>query len=207
MKGVSYADLKASILVDAGGVAKDEGAIKEGVGLFRKLLKELPDNAQILYNLGNGLLALAAQKPYTGNNWYLETAAIRREARSSLKKALSAKNNEPIVSQAFTNLGNSLFAAHRWVEAYDAYSNALQQDPSNAIASTGAARILLGCIQRRLGDKDILKSLAARYLKSANLHSKRLAELAGPRALKQLADLLKMNLPAGTPESRKRHRL
>lgn len=91
VKGVSYAGLKASILVDAGGAAKDESAIKEGVGLFRKLLKELPDNAQILYNLGNGLIALAAQKPYTGNNWYLETAAIRREARSRLKKALSPK--------------------------------------------------------------------------------------------------------------------
>ena len=47
---------------------------------------------------------------------------------------------QPVLSTAFTNLGNALVRAHRWVEAYDAYSSALKHDRTNSVASTGAAR-------------------------------------------------------------------
>jgi tetratricopeptide (TPR) repeat protein len=203
IKGVLYTGMKAGTLVDGGACIKDKSAIEEGVALFRKLLKNNPDKPEIHYNLGNGLIALADQQPFKGNTWYLDTAAIRREARGHLQTAISSPDSADVLSTAFTNLGNTLSAAHRWVEAYDAYSSALLHDRSNAVASTGAAKILLRCVQRRMGDKRILRSIAARHLRSANLHAERLAELAGMRAQTQLADLLKTDLADSSPPNLK----
>ena len=199
VKGLLYTGLKAGILIDAGACIKDKSAIEEGVALFRKLLNDSSNKAAFHYNLGNGLSALADQESFKDNSWYLDTATTRREARSHLQAAISSEDNEDVLSTAFTNLGNALLTAHRWVEAYDAYSNALARDASNAVASTGAAKILLRCIRRGMGDKNILRSIAVRHLRIANLHADRLAELAGTRAQNQLADLLKTDLPDSKP--------
>lgn len=195
-KGLLYSSLKASVLIDAGGYVRDKRAIEEGIELFRKLLVEFPEEeAGFHYNIGNGLLALADQTAYKGNTWYLETAAIRCEARSHLQQAISSRDSSAVRSTAFTNLGNALYRAYRWVEAYDAYTRALTHDPSNAVASTGAARILLGCINRGIGGKRILQSIAATHLKVAKVNSERIGKLAGPQAHKDLAALLQMELP------------
>ena len=170
VKGVLYTSLKAAVLIDAGSSAKDKQAIEEGIALFRRLLSESPEGANFHYNLANGLMALADLQPYAGSTWYLDTAAIRSEGRSHLQKAISSKDNAPVLSTAFANLGNALIKSHRWVEAYDAYSSALGHDRSNAIASTGAAKILLRCSNRGIGNKRILLSVAARHLKAANVH-------------------------------------
>lgn len=185
-------------MIDAGCYAKSKRAIQEGVELFRKLLAEFPEQkASFHYNIGNGLLALADQRAYSGNSWYLDTADTRREARNHLQQAISSRDSSPIQSRAFTNLGNALYKAYRWVEAYDAYTAALSYDPSNAVASTGAARILLSCIKRGIGDKRILLSVAATHLKAAKVNPERIAKLAGAQAQKELAHLLQMELPEG----------
>ena len=199
VKGVLYTGLKAGVLIDAGSSAKDKQAIQEGVALFRRLLSESPKDAALHYNLGNGLAALAEQYPSTTNKWYLDTRNIRRKARGHLQKAISAKDNAAVRSTAFTNLGNALLRAHRWVEAYDAYSSALKHDRTNSVASTGAARILLRCLRRGMGNGSILQSIAARHLKTAKLHPQRLAELAGMKAQKELQHLLQMKLPESNP--------
>jgi hypothetical protein len=92
-----------------------------------------------------------------------------------------------------------LWKTHRWVEAYDAYTEALARDGSNAIASTGAAKVLLRCVARGLGDKHVLQSVAARHIKNARLHPERIAELAGVRAQEQLSKLLQKPLRGGKP--------
>jgi|HubBroStandDraft_5_1064220.scaffolds.fasta_scaffold343765_2 tetratricopeptide (TPR) repeat protein len=155
VKGVLYIGLKAGVLIDAGSSAKNKQAIEEGVTLFRKLLSESPEDASLHYNLGNGLAALADQYPSTTNTWYLNTANIRSEARGHLQKAISAKDNASVRSTALTNLGNALLRAHRRVEACDAYSNALKHDRTNSVASTGAARVLLSCVRRGMGNRSI----------------------------------------------------
>jgi len=197
--GIYYTSLKASILVDAGSHAQNSQAIEEGVALLKKLLMKSPNEASHHYNLGNGLVALADQKASAGSVWYLNTAETRRQARSHFQKAISAKNNAAVVSMALTNLANSLFRAHRWVEAYDAYTRALKHDDSNAVAAAGAAKILLGCAAQGIGDKRILQSVAARHLKAAKLHPKRISELAGINAQKELARLLRTRLPQCKP--------
>lgn len=199
VKGLLYTSLKAAVLIDAGSSGKDKQAIEEGVALLRSLLSESPKDASLHYNLGNGLAALAEQYSSTTNTWYLDTADIRREARDRLQKAISARDNAPVRSTAFTNLGNALLRAHRWVEAYDAYSSALKDDGTNSVASAGAARVLLRCSDRRIGNKSVLLSVAARHLKTANVQPGRITELAGKRAQEELTPLLQMELPNGNP--------
>jgi tetratricopeptide (TPR) repeat protein len=198
VEGVLYIGLKASILVDAGASAGDKQAIEDGTALFRTLIATDPKQASYYYNLGNGLLALADQEPYTGFDWYLITAETRQEARSSLQQATFSDNNLDILSVAFTNLGNALWKGHRWAEAYDAYSRALTHDVSNGVASTGAIKVLLRCIAYGIGDKDVLRAVATRHLAAANERPERIAELAGARALEGLTELLERKLEGGT---------
>ena len=197
--GVLYTSLKAGILIDAGSCAKDKQAIEDGIAFFNTLVTVNPKQADFHYNLGNGLVALADLEPYTGYDWYLTTAATRREGRSQFQQAISSDNNHPIVSVALTNLGNALWKAHRWVEAYDAYTEALAHDGSNAVASTGAAKVLLRCIAHGIGNKQVLQTVAARHLETAKLHPGRIAELAGARAQQQLSKLLQKRLEGGNP--------
>jgi tetratricopeptide (TPR) repeat protein len=196
--GIYFTSLKACILIDAGFFGKNKHAIEEGVALFKNLLVKSPKHADLHYNLGNGLVGLADLEPYAGYDWYLTTAAARREGRSCFQQAISATGNHQIRSVALTNLGNALGKAHRWAEAYDAYARALAQDGSNAMASTGAAKILLRCIARGIGDKKVLQSVAARHLEKAKLHPGRIAELAGARAQQQLSKLLQKPLEGRT---------
>lgn len=197
--GVQYTSLRACILVDAGSQEKNKSAIEEGIALFKKLLAQSPGEASFHYNLGNGLMALADLDASTDSQWYLHTKDMRRQARCHFHKAISSDQHSAVRSTAFANLGNALFRAHRWVEAYDAYSCALEHDSSNAVAATGAARVLLRCVERGIGDRRILQSIAAHHLKTANLHPQRLAALAGIRAQKQLAHLMQTRLPRCKP--------
>jgi len=66
----------------------------------------------------------------------------------------------------------------------------LSHDPSNSIASTGAAKILLRCIARGIGEKKILKAVAAQHVARAKAHAPRIVELAGAKAQAHLAKLL-----------------
>jgi len=197
MDGVLLAGLKAGVLVDAGLCVGDKGAVAEGVDLLKGLLKEHPERADLHFNIGNGLAALADQEPYIGFDWYLTTGGVRRKARSHFQGAVSLDGAETVSSVAFTNLGNALWKAHRWAEAYDAFSRALEHEASNAVAATGAAKVLLRCIDRGLGVRDVLLSVAARHLETARQHPSRIAELAGERAYEDLSKLLERRLYGG----------
>jgi tetratricopeptide (TPR) repeat protein len=191
--GILLDDLRAAILVNAGFDAKDKRAITDGLEVFRAMKIARPNDANLPYNLGNGLSALADLEPYAGPSWYLSTAEIRREARAHFRKSISL-NNSAVSSVALTNFGNALWKAHRWAEAYDAYSAALKHDGTNAVALIGAAKVLMRCIQHRIGNRKVLMSVAARHLKLAQQHEYRIQELAGAGAYKDLEKLLEQNL-------------
>jgi hypothetical protein len=146
-------------------------------------------DAALHYNLANGLIALADRQAYQGYDWYLTTAARRQRARWHFQKAASSTSNEDISGRALTNLGNAFWKAHRWVEAYDAYSRALEHDSSNGVALTGAAKILLRCIDLQIGDVEVLRSVAARHLNAARKHQARIKELIGNSAFEDLMKL------------------
>jgi tetratricopeptide (TPR) repeat protein len=188
-RGEVHARIKASILIDAGAAAGDTKAIQDGIALFEELLSRFPKDPVCHYNLGNGFLALADRQPYTGSDWFLDTADLRQKARRQFLLATSFDSTEVISSQAFTNLGNAFWKAHRWVEAYDAYTKALEHDRTNGVALTGAAKVLLHCVQHRIGNPKILRSVAGRHLKSAQQHSDKIRELIGSQAYKDLTKL------------------
>lgn len=189
--------LKAIILVDAGLAIRDSAAVSKGVELLRDLAKRKPAETHFLYNLGNGLIGLADLVPNLDASWYLATAAKRQEARKLFQRSVAVRAKDGPTSVAFANLGGALGKAHRWVEAYDAYSNALEVDPTNAFASLRASQILLRCVKRGLGSKDILLGVAAKHLQSANQNPKRIRELAGPQAYKVLSRQLKRKIWGG----------
>jgi len=196
---ILYTSLKASTLIDAGSATGNRKAIEEGIALFESFRETDPEDAGSHYNLGNGLVALADLQPYQGFDWYLTTAEARRKARWLFQHAASRDTEGRILSRALTNLGNAFSRAHRWVEAYDAYGRVLEHDGKNGVALTGAAKILLRCIERGIGNAKTLRCVAARHLSAARQHPETIKELVGSRAHEDLAKLFEQPAEAGTP--------
>ena len=192
-----FSMLKAGVLVDAGAAAKDKDAITEGIAIFRTSAEKNPRNGRSHYNLANGLIALTDAIPYSDAGWYLTTAEQRRDARRHFALAGDLSGDGDTAARAYTNLGNAFGKAFRWSEAYDSYKAALLRDPTNGIALTGAAKVLLRCIKNHIGDADSLREVAARYLRTAKEHQYRISEVAGQRALEELSKLLEHDLRGG----------
>ncbi len=150
--------LKAAILVDAGGIAKDSEAILKGVEIFRHVIDRCEDNSELNYNLANGLHAIALAATHEGYSWYRNTEKYRLEARGLFyKSANDLKASTDTQSQSFTNLGNLLWASYRWVEAYDFYSKAMEKNPRNGVASSGALIMLRHALVQGIGDPHLLR--------------------------------------------------
>jgi tetratricopeptide (TPR) repeat protein len=189
--------ITASILTEAGGQLRDKAVLNEGRSIFERLAKEHPNHADILYNLGNALDAEARLRPYTGPSWYLETYDLRVRSRKNFHRAARPKLPAELRARALTNLGNSLWRSHRWVEAYDAYLRALDIEPSNVVARTGAVRVLLRAEELGVGNADVLRAVAARHLEKAKQDRDRLVELAGAEAAQRLAALFDRDIRGG----------
>lgn len=151
--------LKAAILVDAGSLLKDFDSVFKGVEILRFFVEKHKETPDLNYNLANGLYALALSTSYKGYNWYGVTEKYRLEARQLFyKTATDMEATSDTRSQSFTNLGNLLWSSYRWVEAYDFYSQALEKNPKNAVASSGALKILRYALEQGLGDFELLKA-------------------------------------------------
>jgi len=188
-------NLRACIYVDAGTELGDSQTIQRGIEILERLVKERPEQFDRLFSLANGLSALADLVPYTGVQWYLVTAPTRERARALLQRAAEGEPSGDVQGRAYTNLGNALIKAYRFVEAYDCYVRALSKDPTNTVASTGAARILLTFAGQGLGDKDALLTVANHHLRYARENPERLRQLAGAKAFEALEPLLKQRFP------------
>lgn len=202
--------LRAAIMIDAGAACNDKSAVDDGVAILRRLLEQHPERLDLKYCLANGLSAQASCITYSGPEWYLETDDLRREARRLFHQVITGCSSPEIYAQALTylgherlrdiatraltNLGNELLRAHRYVEAYDYYARALEYDPTNGVALTGAARVLLHLVERGIGDGKILLRVAARHLKTAQANAERIRQLAGEYGYKMVADLLNTDL-------------
>lgn len=189
--------LRAGILIDAGIAANDVRAVDEGVALLQRLLDSAPNRGDLQYSLANGLAGKADLLSYSGAAWYCDTADLRRKARHLYRFAGEGEAGSFIASQALTNLGSALIKAYRFVEAYDCYLNALENDPSNGIALTGAAKILLRFANEGTGDRDVLLGVAARHLRTAQEKPERILELAGEQAYKQLSEFIETKTVGG----------
>ena len=187
--------LRATIYIDAGTELHDSERVQRGVSILERLIEEMPEQFDRIYSLANGLTALADLVPFTGVRWYLDTANTRDRARALFHRAAEGDSSDEIQGRAYTNLGNALIKAYRFVEAYDCYSRALEKDPTNTIASTGAVRILLSFATQGFGDRDALLAVANHHLRYARQNPDRLKELAGAKAFESLEPLLRREFP------------
>ena len=198
LKRNSIDTIAAGTLIDAGLLARDQSAIGDGVAIVERLLKDMPHRSDLTYCLANGLSAQAQIASARRPEWYLVTRDVRRRARYLYQSAgLEESAQDDISAQSFTNLGNSLLCAYRFVEAYDAYTKALYFDPTNGVALTGAAKVLLLFVKNRTGDSNVLHAVAARYLLKARENPARIRELAGEQAYQQISGMLERDFPAG----------
>ena len=190
----------AAILIDGGAESSDSSAIDEGVGLLRHTLSKERGHDEFLhrndtslrYNLANGLSQLsmvARRREPSVAAWLDAFHAQHVETRNLYFGVINDAADRGLRTQAHCNLGNNLSSVGRWVEAYEHYARALQEDPTNGVAAGAAARSLLWCAQRGLGPKLQLEGLATRYGQMARANLDRVNELGGRRAVEQYADL------------------
>jgi tetratricopeptide (TPR) repeat protein len=177
--------LRAVILCDAAIQAKDASAAEESVAIFSELHRVASDDGGLTYNLANALSRKAQLDEPKGADWYLRTAALRRTARllyGESAKALQAKDAR-LASQVMTNLGTSLDAAHRWMEALEAYQAALALYPDNGIASGCAAEVVFRIARLEMfGHQLHLLDFAARLAHHAKAHRDVVLDFGGPAA-------------------------
>ncbi len=189
--------LKGSVFVNAGHKLRDITLVGEGRTIFERFQTTHKDDPDVVFRLANALSTEIDLTPFEDVSWYVSTADTRARTRRLFKMTSEGDTDVDTHARALTNLASELWRGNRWVEAYDTYLAALDVDQTNAVASTGAARIIIDVLQRGFGDEDVLKAVAARHIKQASLDRKRLAELAGPSAAKSLEPLLSLKIEGG----------
>lgn len=200
------AAIQASFLVDGGQRAGDDEAIADGVDVFRDLVAKYPDRLDLKYNLANGLSSLHSfDTKVAPSSRYLETEVERRSARrlfATVGREATEGVFDPdvrrLAAQAKTNQANLLKDSYRWLEAFDSYKRAVDLDRTNAVASSGAAKLLQWCAARGIGPRDHLLGLAG-YYKSLAVTAIEKTDQYHPQMAQALLAGLRENLPEAAP--------
>lgn len=197
-ESINYQLLKAAIFVDAGVEIKDKDIVSRGVEIYKAALEKYPGNSNIRYNLANGFHALATSTSYNGFSWYQDTHDNRKMAKHLFYVSTNDVDaSREIKSQAFTNLGNLLWSSYRWVEAYDCYILALNEDYCNAVASSGALKILRYSISQDIGDIDLLSQEVEHLAAHVISNKESIQAYAGKAAVDGILDEIN-SIPAKT---------
>jgi len=185
--------IQSKIFIDAGFEIKDTKVISEGINIVHELMDEKPEfKSDFSYNLANGLHSLSLCSIDKKLDWYLHTHDVRQEARYWFNIVRGTDNvHEEIKTQASTNFGNILNSSYRWVEAYDAYMNALEIEPKNGVASSGAIKILNHSLTVGIGDENLIISEQTRLADITRNSRDKILKFAGPRALQVIEDMIK----------------
>lgn len=193
-----WTQLRGCVLAEAGRAAKDKQAIADGLAIFRKALAGKPDDPMAAYNLANALGALAVLDQTKLPERYLQTAALRLESRAlygSSAKALRKKHAE-IATQCLTNVANALDYAFRWIEAFEAYADALAIYPENGVASGAAAEVLLRVSRTgRQRGAEHLRTEALRLARHSQHHADTVRAFAGEDAVQAFSRLPSQGAP------------
>lgn len=196
---INYQLLKAAILVDGGAILKNVDAIRNGVDIYESVHELHPENAEITYNLANGVHSLALANEYIDFTWYQDTYFLRLRAR---KLFYSVKTNDSvsfeIISQALTNLANLHWSSYRWVEAYDFYVDALQFDNKNGIASSGALKMLRYALSNGIGNHELLRDEIKHLAVHVNSNTSTIEAYGGVNAVTDI-----LNEKSGIPAEEK----
>ena len=180
-------------------LASDAGSIEDlraGVAWATRLLHdgEAPAAlvAQAGYNRANGLAGI-----FTADDGSREPGVVGwpspayrlahldglREPRM-LYRRVGADQLAPAETRgmALCNLGNLLDDSGRWVEAYTAYADALEADPTNGNAAGNIAELLRRRLGRRVDQRGHLAAVYDKYVAMARSLRQRTVEVAGAAA-------------------------
>lgn len=187
----------SSFIINAGQDAREIVAVQQGERWAREALDSgsLPDRflPMARYNIANAILAevdIQAAPPRTNDDPLapgrytiaarLEHAEELREARVLLANVGHGTTVDPKQrGTALCNLANTLSASGRWVEAYEAYVDALAADPTNGNAAGNAAVCLRRAARAGLGLPGHLMAVSDKYVAVAHANRQRTVEVAG----------------------------
>ncbi|WP_310244628.1 LA2681 family HEPN domain-containing protein [Microbacterium sp. BE35] len=181
----------SSLLINLGALRANQDAVAAGIqcardALDRGLVHEL--DGQLKYNVANGLSALhhLDLAEWRGNEPTQPRGVFGLRDRDRLRAtrtlfAAAGHSDEPadVRGRALCNLGNTLDHSGRWLEAYQAYVDALAADPTNGNAAGNAAELLRVRAARKRGLSGHYAAVYDRYREQARRHRARTVELAG----------------------------
>ena len=181
----------SSLLINLGGVRGDRASIERGIHRAQSILDRNAEpelSEQIAFNIANGRSALHI---VTVREWRDLDPDIRpgllalrdretlRAARRGFFDVGYSVAPADTRGRALCNLGNELDHSGRWVEAYQAYVDALVADPTNGNAAGNAAELLRIRMARGRGLPGHYAAVYENYRKQALRNRARTVELAG----------------------------
>jgi tetratricopeptide (TPR) repeat protein len=187
----------SSVMINVASDAGSTEGLRAGVAWATRLLHdgEAPAAlvAQAGYNRANGLAGIFAVEEAGSREPGAADAASPayrlahldglREARM-LYRRVGANRLAPLQTRgmALCNLGNLLDDSGRWVEAYTAYADALEADPTNGNAAGNIAELLRRRLGRQVDQRGHLAAVYDRYVAMAQSLRQRTVEVAGAAA-------------------------
>jgi hypothetical protein len=196
----------SSLIINAGMVTRDAAALELGAQWASVAIDDATlDEAERLaaaYNRANAytdIVGIRTRRRYDAQparGWITHVVEARWADRNRLAESRAAFRrygiqgaDAPQRSTGWCNLGNALDESGRWLEAYDAYVEALKVDPTNGNAAGNAARLIRQVADSRWGYTDHLHALHDHYLAQAHAMRAHTVEIAGEHAA-QLYDAM-----------------
>lgn len=186
----------SSVMINLGSDVRSVDDLSTGVQWATRLLDD--DEAptvlmlQAAYNRANGLAGIfeikeagsclaAISSPSC--SYRLAHLAGLRESRM-LYRGIGADRSLPadVRGRALCNLANVLDDSGRWIEAFSAYKDALEADPTNGNAAGNIAELLRKRLARRVDQRGHLAAVYDKYVAMAQALRDRTIELAGTAA-------------------------
>lgn len=189
----------SSVIINAGMVARDSSALELGAQWVAAVCDDPTlDKAERLgaaYNRANAYVDIVQirtrdrydAQPSLGPRVHVVEARwadrkLLAQGRAAFRQCgLQAVDAEQR-SMGLCNLANVFNESGRWLEAYDAYVEALRADPSNGNAAGNATKLIRQVADSRWGYTDHLHALHDHYLARTHALRDRTVQIAGERA-------------------------
>ena len=187
----------SSVMINLASDAGSAEDLRTGVAWATRLLHdgEVPAAlaAQAEYNRANGLAGIfAAEDADSHEPGAVDSASPAyqlahldglREPRMLYRRVGADLLAPPQTrGMALCNLGNLLDDSGRWVEAYTAYADALEADPTNGNAAGNIAELLRRRLGRQVDQRGHLAAVYDKYVAMAQSLRHRTVDIAGAAA-------------------------
>jgi LA2681-like HEPN len=133
----------AGVLIDLAIPQRDLETAKRAVLMIEDYEKLPSAKPEVTYMLGTAYGALSQCDPARDASWAERHRDSRRTARRLLHQAaINDATETDIRCQALINLGHEFYRSARWIEAYDAYRNALGLQPGHPVAAGWLSKVI-----------------------------------------------------------------